>query len=287
MKHLFRAVLILLVTAGMVSAAAFADNDQLQVQGDGGFAVSAPFGAAGIGGAIGYQQGDGISTADFGDFGSESQNQSQAQTDGYGSGGGGTFHGGQWISQQNQVSGSESSGGIAGNDQSQGFVYGSAGLTVGGQFGVAGSAGAAGGESSSFALGLAASGNYQDQTIAGRYEQQSVSANGGGINQSGESLMYTETQSGAFLIGAGAAEASVVQGGGTVAANNGVGTAMVGGSTSAGDASADASGAGLGGGSAEAYGAQTHEYTQVNLSGDGTSFQQASGSTTTIVQASD
>ena len=47
MKHLLRAVLALLLTAGVASAAAIADNDQFEAQYQGGNSFAVP-GAAGF-----------------------------------------------------------------------------------------------------------------------------------------------------------------------------------------------------------------------------------------------
>ena len=82
MKHLLRAVLVLLATAGMASAASFADIDQSQNQFDGGLS-GAITGAAGFisgAGAAGEQQGVALSDT-FGDTATGTSMQQQVQMD--------------------------------------------------------------------------------------------------------------------------------------------------------------------------------------------------------------
>ena len=82
MKHLFRAVLILLVSAGMASAASFADIDQSQTQFDGGIsgAITGAAGFIGGAGAAGEQQGLALSDT-FGDTATGTSMQQQVQMD--------------------------------------------------------------------------------------------------------------------------------------------------------------------------------------------------------------
>lgn len=286
MKHLLRALMALLLTAGLASAAAIAENDQYQGQIDGGGAFAAAGFSAQIGGAAAGQLGFGYSAAEFGDVASEGQTNYQIQNDGvYSDDGFGNFAGSAWQTEQYQESGSATDGGIAGNIQAQGLVGGSAGLTAGGQFGVAGSAGLAAGASASGALGSAAAGNFQWQQYDGVYEQQSVSPNGGFVYQTGEQSFGTYTSSGALIVGAGFSAAGVAQAGGSVVSNNGVGTAMEGHASAAGTAGVVEGGIGLAGGDASAFGTQTHSYEQANISADGTSFQYQTGTVHTEVYA--
>lgn len=283
MKHLFRAAMVLLLTAGLASAAAIADNDQLEFQFDGGISGAGGGVAGQIGGAAGFQIGGGFSSADPGDAAGESQSQTQQQSDFTAASDGlGNFAGSAWQTDQNQESFSGASGGIAGNGQVQGLVGGSAGLSLGGQFGVAGSAGAALGASGSFALGGAITANEQDQTFNGQYEQQSVGPNSY-VYQTGEQEFGTETGSGALIVGAGFGVAGVTQYGGTVAANDGQAGFMVGGGHAEGDAFAASGGIGLAGGSGSAYGEQSHTYLQEAATP--TAYQMQTGTVTTFVQA--
>lgn len=290
MKKMFVGiVLAVLLSAGQAMAFALADNDQTQVQGDGGFAAAGFLGAGQIGGAGGFQQGDGFSLAEPGDYATESQAQSQIQNDSVGaSNGGGNFSGSAWSVEQNQQSFSESAGGIAGNWQAQAIVGGSAGVTAFGQVGVAGSAGAAIGASVSGALGNAQAANQQDQTYEGVYTQQSVNPiTGGYVFQTGYQQLGTNISSGAAFAGVGGASAGVIQAGGTAVQNNGQGTSMQGAGTAAGAAYAVSGGVGNAGGSAEAAGYQSHSYEQLNTSADGTSQQYATGNVQTQVYAAD
>lgn len=280
-------VLALLFVSGQAFGAAFADNDQLQTQFDGGFA-GAGGGAAGfIGGAGASQDQGGFVISDTpGDQATEGQFQQQIQADGVSASDGvGNFSGTAWLTYQEQTGGSATAGGFAAQGQSQDMVGGAAGLTVGGQFGVAGSAGFAFAEAGSLALGASVAGNEQTQVFAGAYAQQSVGPNGGYVYQEGQQTFGTSTATGALIIGAAGAQAGVIQAGGTLAVNNGVGTAMAGSGTAAGDAYATTGAAGIAGAEASAFGTQTHSYEQYNQSADGTSQQFAQGTVSTSVQA--
>ena len=285
MKRIVVVACALLLTASVAYAGALADNDQFQGQFDGGFAAAGGGVAVGIGGAVGGQLGYGFSAATPGDVAAETQQQTQSQIDFVTSDdGNGNFSSHGWALTQNQESGSTSFGGVAGSAQAQGAVGGSAGLSIGGQFGVAGSAGFAAGGSGSGALGFAAAGNSQDQTFAGAYEQQSVGPNSY-IYQSGQQEFGTESSSGAALIGVAGAGAAVGQAGGTVAANDGNAGYMEGHGTAAGNAVAGSASIGLAGAEASASGWQVHQYEQEAVSSDGSSYQGASGSVFTFVQA--
>ena len=286
MKHLVRAAMVLLMTAGLASAAAIADNDQFQSQFDGGISGAAPGIAGFVGGAGAGQLGYGFSAATPGDVASEGQTNYQIQSDFNAfDNGDGNFAGSAWQTEQEQESFSATTGGVAGNIQAQGIAGGAAGITAGGVFGVAGSAGVAAGFSASGALGLSIAANEQQQQFDGTYAQQSVNANGGFVYQEGQQSFGTATSSGALLAGVGFGAAAVGQFGGTVAANNGVGTSMEGHGTAVGAAVAVDGGIGIAGGDASAFGTQTHSYEQANFSADGTSFQHQTGTVHTEVYA--
>lgn len=291
MKHLLRGVLVVLLSAGMASAAAIADNDQFQGQFDGGIAGAAPGVAGGIGGAAAGQLGFGFSASSAGDQASEVQDQTQINAGGYGAvdASGLNYHVGAFATVQTQESGSATGAivggpGVAANAQAQGIVLGSAGVGVGGQFGVAGSAGSATGLSASFALGDAVAANQQAQAGVGAYEQQTVGPQSY-IAQSGEQALGTQTGSVAAVAGAGVGFATVSQFGGTVAANDGNAGYMEGHGTAAGDATAVSGGLGVAAGGAYAFGTQTHRYEQASVSADGTAYQEQSGEVSTTVQA--
>ena len=283
MKHLLRAVLALLLTAGLASAAALADNDQFQGQFEGGVSGAIPGLAGQIGGAGAGQLGYGFSVASPGDVASEGQTNYQIQSGGTGfDAGGGNFAGSQWDTEQSQESFSATNGGFAGNAQAQGLVGGSAGLSIGGQFGVAGSAGAAVGIGGSAALGASIAANEQFQTYDGAYAQQSVGPNSY-VYQEGEQSFGTSNASGAALIGAAGSVAFVGQAGGTIAANNGQATYMEGHGTAVGVAGVAEGAVGLAAADAQAYGTQTHSYEQQAVSATG--FQMQTGTVHTEVYA--
>jgi hypothetical protein len=276
----------LLLTAGLASAAAIADNDQFQGQFDGGISGAGGGFAGFVGGAGAGQLGYGFSAATPGDIASEGQTNYQIQSDvNQATDGAGNFAGSAWQTEQYQESGSATAGGFAGSAQAQGLVGGAAGLTVGGQFGVAGSAGIAAGAGGSAALGASIAGNEQWQQFDGIYEQQSVGPNGGFVHQDGEQSFGTSNESGALLIGGAGSVAFVGQAGGTVAANNGVGTSMEGHGTAVGIAAVGEGAVGLAAADASAFGTQTHNYEQANFSADGTSFQHQTGTVHTEVYA--
>lgn len=285
MKKLLMAVLVLLASAGVASAASFADIDESQAQFDGGIAAAVPFASGQIAGAVGAQEGAAVSLASFGDSASTNSMQMQAQIGSVFDASGGSFASSSWAMFQSQEAETASFGGIGIEAQNQAIVGGTAGLSVGGQFAVAGSAGYAEAEGGSAALGLAGATNAQSQAMATVYGQQSVSPNGGYIFQNGEQEFGTATATGAVLIGAAAAEASVFQAGGSVLANDGQGGAMDSQATAFGDASASAGSVGLAAAEAEAFGNQSHSYEQLNVSADLSSQQFASGTVTTSVQA--
>jgi len=158
------------------------------------------------------------------------------------------------------------------------------GLTVGGQFGVAGSAGAAIGASGSVALGGAQAQNGQFQVGASQYEQQSVGANSF-VYQAGQQEFGTATGSGAALVGVAGGAAGVYQAGGSVAVNDGNAGFMDGSATAAGEAWAVTGSAGIAGADAEAFGNQEHMYEQGSVSADGSNFQYQQGYVSTQVQA--
>lgn len=288
MKHLLNAVLVILLTAGLASAAAIADNDQFQGQFDGGIGVAGGGFAAGIGGAAAGQLGYGFSASSPGDSAFELQSQDQTNVGAYGADdGAGNFHVGATITDQSQESGSATGlifggPGVAANAQAQGIVLGSAGIGIGGQFGAAGSAGLAAGASGSFALGDAVAANEQSQVGAGAYQQQTVGANGY-IFQEGSQVLGTQTGSGAALAGAGLGVAAVGQVGGTVAANNGQATYMEGHGTAVGNAVAAGGGLGVADGQAYAFGTQEHSYTQEVATPS--AYQMQTGTVSTTVQA--
>ena len=286
MKHLFRAVMVLLMTAGLASAGAIADNDQFQGQFDGGIAGAGGGLAGQIGGGAGFQIGGGFSAASPGDGAAESQTQTQGTynfstaSDGFGN-----FATTETLTLQTQESGSVASGGIAGNAQGQAIVVGTAGFTAGGQFGVAGSAGAAIGGSGSAALGGAIAANEQSQVGASAYEQQSVGATSY-TYQAGEQEFGTSQGSIAAIAGAGGAASGVYQAGGSVVANDGNAGAMYGGATAAGEAWAVSGSIGVAAAESSAYGEQTHSYRQEAFSADGTNYQGQAGTVSTVVNAS-
>ena len=288
MKHLFRAVLILLVSAGMASAASFADIDQSQTQFDGGIsgAITGAAGFIGGAGAAGEQQGLALSDT-FGDTATGTSMQQQVQIDQTAfDNGDGNFAGTSWVTQQSQEDFVGTGGGIAFASQEQALVGGAAGLSLGGQIGVAGSAGFASAEGGSFTLGASVATNEQTQQFDGGYQLRSTSPNGGFVLQSGEQSFGTSTATGSLLVGAAGAEASVFQAGGSLALNNGQGTSMSGEATAYGEADASAGSIGLAGAEASAFGTQTHTYTQLNMSADMTSQQMSTGTVTTNVSAS-
>ena len=220
MRHLIRAVMALLLTAGVASAAAIADNDQFQGQFDGGFAGAGGGIAGQIGGGAGFQIGGGFSAADPGDFATENQTQQQSTYNlDVADDGAGNFAATETYTFQDQGSFSESAGGVAGSAQGQAIVVGTAGITAGGQFGVAGSAGAAIAAGGSGALGLAQAGNEQFQDGGSFYEQQSVGPNSYTYQEGGQQFS-TETSHGAGLIGVAGAAAGVYQAGGSVIAKD-------------------------------------------------------------------
>ena len=288
MKHLLRAVLVLLATASMASAASFADIDQSQNQFDGGLS-GAITGAAGFisgAGAAGEQQGIALSDT-FGDTATGTSLQQQVQQDQSAfDNGDGNFAGSAWTTQQSQEDFVGTGGGIAFASQEQSMIGGAAGLSLGGQVGVAGSAGAAEAQGGTLALGVSLATNEQTQQFDGGYQLRSTSPNGGFVLQSGEQSFGTATATGAVFIGAAGAEASVVQAGGSLALNDGQGGQMSGEATAFGEADASAGSFGLAGAEASAFGTQTHTYTQMNLSADRTSQQMSTGTVTTNVSAS-
>ena len=285
MRHILRAVLVLLFTAGIASAGALADNDQFQGQFDGGFAGAGGGVAGQIGGGAGFQIGGGFSAADPGDIAAETQNQQQSTYNlSVADDGAGNFAVTETATQQSQISGSIASGGVAGSAQGQAIVVGTAGFTAGGQFGVAGSAGAAIAGGGSGAFGGAAAGQYQTQDGASFYEQQSVGPNSY-VYQTGTQEFGTAQGSGAAIVGVGGSAAGVVQAGGSVAVNDGNAGGMYGGATAAGDAWATSGTGGLAIAGAEAYGEQTHSYQQEAASADGSNYQGQAGTVYTNVQA--
>lgn len=287
MKKLLMAVLVLLASAGIASAASFADIDESQAQFDGGIAAATPLFSGHIAGAVGVQEGVSISAAEFGDSALTSSSQIQAQSGLVSEVDTDNFSSSRWETFQSQEAATGSFGGIAVEAQSQVIAGGTAGLSVGGQFAVAGSAGYAEAEAGSAALGLAGAYNTQEQGMVTAYEQQSVSPNGGFIYQTGEQEFSTSTTTGALFIGIAGAEASVFQFGGSVLANDGQGGFMDSQASAYGEASASTGSLGIAGAGAEALGTQTHTYEQYNVSADMTSQQFASGTVTTTVQASD
>ena len=285
MKHLIRVVMALLLTAGLAHAGAIADNDQFQGQFDGGFAGAGGGVAGQIGGGAGFQIGGGFSAADPGDVAAETQNQQQSTYNlDVADDGAGNFAVTETATQQSQISGSIASGGVAGSAQGQAIVVGTAGVTAGGQFGVAGSAGAAIAGGGSAAFGGAAAGQYQEQQGASFYEQQSVGPNSY-TYQTGEQEFGTQQGSGAAIIGVGGSAAGVYQAGGSLIANDGNAGAMSGSATAAGEAWAVSGTGGLAIAGASAYGEQTHSYQQEAVSSDGTNYQGQQGTVYTNVQA--
>ena len=285
MKHLIRAVMALLLTAGVASAGAIADNDQFQGQFDGGFAGAGGGLAGQIGGGAGFQIGGGFSAADPGDVAAETQNQQQSTYNlDVADDGAGNFAVTETATTQSQISGSIASGGVAGSAQGQAIVVGTAGVTAGGQFGVAGSAGAAIAGGGSAAFGGAAAGQYQEQQGASFYEQQSVGPNSY-TYQTGTQEFGTQQGSGAAIIGVGGSAAGVYQAGGSLIANDGNAGAMAGSATAAGEAWAVSGTGGLAIAGASAYGEQTHSYQQEAVSADGTNYQGQQGTVYTNVQA--
>ena len=285
MRHLMRAVVVLLFSAGLASAGALADNDQFQGQFDGGIAGAGAGIAGQIGGGAGFQVGYGFSAADPGDYATENQFQQQGTYNfSAADDGAGNFASTETITIQGGDQFSESYGGFAGSAQGQAIVVGTAGLTVGGQFGVAGSAGAAIGASGSAALGGAQAQNGQTQVAASQYEQQSVGANSF-VYQAGQQEFGTATGSGAALVGVAGGAAGVYQAGGSVAVNDGNAGFMDGSATAAGEAWAVTGSAGIAGADAEAFGNQEHMYEQGSVSADGSNFQYQQGYVSTQVQA--
>ena len=280
MKHLLRAVLVLLAGVGIAHAAAIAENDQFQGQFDGGGAFSAAGFSGVIGGAGAGQLGYGYSYSnDVNDYAGEAQTQQQIQQDAViADDGSGNFAGTGWRTEQNQYSGSAAMGGLAAGAQTQGIIGGAAGVSAGGVFGVAGSAGTAATLGGGFAIGNdAIYESTSSQQFEGVYDVQTVSPNGGFVYQTGTQDFGTSSAVNATEQGAGVAGAAVIQGGGSLVQNNGQGTYMEGSASAAGDAGSFAASVGNGDATAEAYGDQRHDYFQQNLSADGTSFQSAQG----------
>jgi hypothetical protein len=287
MKHLLRAVLILLVSAGMASAAAIADESQFQGQFDGGIAGAGGGLAGQIGGGAGFQIGGGFSASDtLGDEAAQDQQQSQGTYNlSTADDGAGNFAATETLTFQTQDQASGSLGGVAASGGVQAIAIGTAGITAGGQFGVAGSAGAAIAAGGSGALGLAAAEQSQEQFGVSAYEQQSVGPNSY-VYQSGYQEFGTYQASGAAVVGVAGSAAGVYQAGGSVALNDGNAGYMQGDATAAGEAWAVSGGAGIAGAEAAAFGEQTHSYEQGAVSADGTNFQAQSGTVYTNVQAS-
>jgi hypothetical protein len=286
MKHLIRAAMVLLMTAGLAHAGAIADEDQFQGQFDGGIAGAGGGVAGQIGGGAGFQIGGGFSAADPGDTAFQVQQQTQSTYNlSVADDGVGNFAVTETATFQEGTQGSIANGGIAGAAQGQAIVVGTAGITAGGQFGIAGSAGAAIAAGGSGALGGAAAGQYQEQQGASFYEQQSVGPNSY-TYQTGEQTFGTQQGSGAAIVGIGGSAAGVYQAGGSVIANDGNAGFMSGQATAAGEAWAVSGSAGLAIAGASAEGEQTHSYQQEAVSSDGTNYQGQTGTVYTNVQAS-
>ena len=287
MKHLFRAAMVLLMTASLSYAGAIADEDQFQGQFDGGIAGAGGGVAGQIGGGAGFQLQGGFSASDtVGDIGFQEQSQIQSTFNSSSDNDGqGNFATTETATLQVQDQSSIAEGGIAGSGGAQAIVVGTAGITAGGQFGVAGSAGAAIGGSASGALGGAAAEQSQAQVGASFYEQQSVGATSY-TYQTGQQEFGTSQASGAAVIGVGGAASGVYQAGGSVIANDGNAGAMSGQATAAGEAWAVSGSAGIAGAEANAFGVQEHSYQQEAVSADGTNYQGQTGTVFTSVQAS-
>ena len=283
-KQLIGVACALLLMVSVASAGVLSDNDQAQGQFDGGVTFAVPGAAGFVGGAAGFQGGSGFSLSSGNGLANEAQDQDQGTYEFTSSQVGNNFAAVETATFQHQDSQSGALAGGAGSIQGQAIFVGAGGVTVGGQFGVAGSAGAAIGGSASGALGLAGASNQQYQDGASYYEQQSDGGNSY-VYQYGHQNFGTAQESGALLVGVSGAASGVVQGGGSVALNDGNAGFMDGSATAAGEAWAVSGSLGIGGAQASAYGEQTHTYEQGAQSADGTNFQHQYGTVHTSVGA--
>ena len=302
MRHLMRAVLVVLLSAGLASAAAIGINGQQQGQFDGSAAGSIPgIGAGFIGGGAQAQIGGGFSASNqAGDEGAENQAQTQTTTEFNSVGGPGQGAFFQSVSTQNQVSASQAGEdgvdaqgnpvpvggpGAAGNAQAQANIGGAAGASTG-NAGIAGSAQAAGAIGGSFAVGDAFAVQVQNQNAGLAYQVDATSASGRAVtSQSGESAVATQQFSVAADGGAAFGASGVLQAGGSAVANDDNAGFMQGSAAAAGDAGAVSGNVGNAAGGAAAQGTQTHRYSQASISADGSNTQAQAGQASTSVQA--
>jgi hypothetical protein len=309
MKKVLLVATALMMVAGIasVSQAAFSvgyDEQEQNHQG-GGFMVagpaSGPGGAAFIDGHYGTQSNLGFGLAGRNGEVNESQFQAQGYV-GQGAGTGPNFAVTYWA---NPVTGHEYpapfDGDVAkptmtqtgtlnvdnrrmaiyGGEQTQ--VFGAAGVSLGGTYGIAGSGYYGTSEATAWEndkrrrTGSADANVENWQGVNGGYEIQSVGGHGY-INQQGVQMVsMTVGADSSYKEGTGRADGSIIQVGGSEVFNDGQGGAMNGSITAATYATSDASGKGYAGIAAT----QTHSYSQANNVGG--NFQYAEGSVTTSV----